>query len=280
MEEVIFLLALGFVYLVFASIQDLRKREVANWLSFSLIIFALGYRFFYSLFLGNFNFFYQGLIGLAIFFILGNLLYYGRMFAGGDAKLMIALGAVLPLSENLSFNLKIFAVFFLIFLLAGGIYGLIISFVLAFGNSKNFKKEFFSRLRKNRKRVYVVMILGIIMMLFGFIDSLFFILGILVFIFPYFYIYAKSVDEACMVKKVNVGKLTEGDWLYEDLKIGKKVIQASWEGLSKNDIQLIQRNKRTVFIRQGIAFVPVFLISFVILVLFYFLGFNLWNSFW
>jgi len=44
----------------------------------------------------GFGFFYQGLIGLGIFFVLGNALYYGRMFAGGDAKLMIALGAVLP----------------------------------------------------------------------------------------------------------------------------------------------------------------------------------------
>jgi hypothetical protein len=30
------------------------------------------------------NFFYQGLIGLGIFFIIGNAFYYGRLFAGGD----------------------------------------------------------------------------------------------------------------------------------------------------------------------------------------------------
>ena len=86
MIEMIFLICLAFVWIVFASVQDLKSREVANWLNFSLIIFALGFRFFYSLFNNNFNFLYQGLIGLGIFFVLGNLFYYGRMFAGGDAK--------------------------------------------------------------------------------------------------------------------------------------------------------------------------------------------------
>ena len=105
MFEVIFLSVFALIWLIFASIQDLRTRMVSNWISFSLIIFVLGFRFFYSLFNENFAFFYQGLIGLGIFFVLGNLLYYGKMFAGGDAKLMIALGAVLPFSENFFKNL-------------------------------------------------------------------------------------------------------------------------------------------------------------------------------
>ena len=71
MEELIFLLILALIWIIFASIQDLKKREVANWISFSLIIFALGFRFFYSFYSEDFNFFYQGLIGLGIFFIIG-----------------------------------------------------------------------------------------------------------------------------------------------------------------------------------------------------------------
>ena len=53
-----------------------------------------------DVFTDSFNFFYQGLIGLGIFFVLGNAFYYGRFFAGGDAKLMISLGAILPLSTS------------------------------------------------------------------------------------------------------------------------------------------------------------------------------------
>jgi Flp pilus assembly protein protease CpaA len=76
MIEVIFLLSLAFIWIVFAVIQDLKSKEIANWLNFSLIIFALGFRFFYPFFNGNntlqgFSFFYQGLLGLGIFFISG-----------------------------------------------------------------------------------------------------------------------------------------------------------------------------------------------------------------
>ena len=97
MFEIIFLIILALIFILVATFQDLRMREVANWINFSLIIFALGFRFFWSLFSeSGFGFFYQGLIGFGIFFILGNLFYYGRIFAGGDAKLMIAMGAILP----------------------------------------------------------------------------------------------------------------------------------------------------------------------------------------
>ena len=120
------------------------------------------------------------------------------------------------------------------------------------------------------------------MMILGFFESLLFILGILIFIFPYFYIYAKAVDQASMVKKVNTSKLTEGDWLYEDVKVEGKLIRANWAGLSKEDIRLIKKkykNKR-ILIRQGIPFIPVFLIAFIVLILVYLFEWGLWNSFW
>jgi len=131
MFEVIFLMVLAGIWIAAASYQDLKIREVPNWLNFSLIIFALGFRFFWSLFeAGNFTFFYQGLIGFGVFLVLGNLFYYARMFAGGDAKLMIALGAILPWSSSLGVNLRIFVVWFFLFLFVGMVYGLAWSLAL------------------------------------------------------------------------------------------------------------------------------------------------------
>lgn len=279
MINIIFLIVLALIWIIFASIQDLRSREISNWLNFSLIIFALGFRFFYCLFSsGSFAFFYQGLIGLGIFFIFGNLLYYGRMFAGGDAKLMIALGAILPFSESFLINVKIFVLFFFIFLFIGACYGLTISVILSLKNFKKFKNGFSKKLIKNRKLIYFVMFLGLCLMLFGFIENLLFFLGILVFILPYFYIYAKTVDEVCMIKKVKTNNLTEGDWLYKDIKAGRKLVKASWDGLSKEDIRLIKKRHKEIMIKQGIPFTPVFLISFLVLIYFWKTG--LWNSFW
>ncbi len=272
MYEIIFLIVLGLAWIIFATVQDLRTREVANWLNFSLIIFALGFRFFYSLFSESFGFFYQGLIGLGIFFVLGNALYYGRMFAGGDAKLMIALGAVLPFSEIFKINLRIFASFFFIFLFVGAFYGLIVSLYLGLKNFKKFRREFSKRLKSKRKFIYAFMFLGVLLMALGFIENLLFYTGVLVFVLPYFYLYAKSVEEVCMIKKIKTKYLTEGDWLYKDLRVGKKTIKASWDGLNKREIELIRKAHKEIKIKQGIQFVPVFLVSFVVLVYFWFVG--------
>lgn len=268
MYEIIFLYALAGIWILFATMQDFKRREVANWLSFSLIIFALGFRFFYSLFNNDFSLFYQGLIGLAIFFIIGNVFYYSRLFAGGDAKLMISLGAVLPISNSFFSNLNIFIWFLLIFLICGAVYSVIWSLFLSLKNFKSFKKDFFIRMKKNRKINLLVMFFGLIIMFFGFFYNLLLILGISIFIMPYLYAYTKSVDETCMIKKINSRNLTEGDWLYKDLKLGNKKIKANWEGLTKEEIKLIQKRHKFVLIRQGIPFVPVFFIGFLVFVLF------------
>ena len=281
MYEVIALIVLAFIWIGFATIEDLRKREVANWLNFSLIIFAIGFRFFYCLFASDsFSFLYQGLIGVGIFFVLHKLLYYGRMFAGGDAKLMLALGAILPFSDSFFINMRIFILFFLIFLVVGAIYGLSISFILGLKNFKSFKKEFFKLLKSEKKKIFLVMVLGLILMLFGFFESLLFGFGILVFILRSLYIYAKSVDEVCMVKKVESSRLSEGDWLLRDLRLGKRLIKAKWDGLSKEEIKLIKKNRKDVLIRNGIPFVPVFFFSFLFLVSIYFFKTELLYWFW
>ena len=272
MYEVIFLFVLAFIWILFASLQDLKHREVANWISFSLIIFALAFRLFYCLFSdsGDWGFFYQGLIGLGIFFILGNIFYYSRIFAGGDAKLMIALGTILPIYPIFYDNLVFYAIFFLIFLFIGSFYGIAWSIGLSVKNFKELKKEFKKKIRKERKVSYFFIILGIIILVLGIIDSLFYVFGLLVLLVPFILVYAKAVEEVCMIKEVSTKELEEGDWLYEDVKLKGRVIKANWEGLSLEEIKFIRKEHRNIKIKQGIPFVPVFLISFVILVYFYF----------
>ena len=106
-------------------------------------------------------------------------------------------------------------------------------------------------------------------------------IAVLVFIIPYLYLYAKSVDETAMVKTLNPRKLREGDWLYKDVKVGNRTIKANWGGLTKEEISLLRKNHKKTKIREGVAFTPVFLISF--LVFFYllykgssFLGYSFW----
>ena len=284
MFHIIFLIALALIWMSFAVVQDLKKREIANWVNFSLIIFALGFRFFYSLFNGvedgtGFNFFYQGLIGLGIFFILGNLLYYCRMFAGGDAKLFFALGAILPFSENFFVNLKIFALFFILFLFSGAVYGLIVSGALIFSNFAKFKKEFSKQFGQNKNLLILSIFLALFFIILGFSDSFMVYFGILIFIIPYFYLSAKAIDEVCMIKKISPKNLTEGDWLYKDTKVGNKIIKKSWDGLTKEEIKFLMK-KDYVFVRQGIPFSPAFLIAFLVLIYFWFFRSGILSYLW
>lgn len=271
MYEIIFLGVLAFIWILFATIQDLRFREVANWLNFSLIIFALGFRFFWCLFSeGGFGFFYQGLIGLGIFFILGNLFYYGRIFAGGDAKLMIALGAILPFTESFYFNLRIFIGFLFLFVFVGAVYGLLWSIYLAIKNKKSLTKNFPKNIRENKRLFYLAGVFSSLMFFFGFFNYLFFLVAIFVLFLPFSYFFAKTLEECCMIVKIPSSQLREGDWILEDIKLQNKTIKKDWEGISQADIKLIKGKVKFVKIKQGIAFVPVFLISFLILLYFWF----------
>jgi len=285
MIGVIFLLCVAVAWIIFAVVMDLRSTEIPDWLNFSLVIFVLGFRFFYSLFSSqSFGFFYQGLIGLGIFFVLGNLLYYSHVFAGGDAKLMMALGVILPFSTNFLVNVKVFISFLFLFLAVGSIYGLAMSIFLAAKNFKNFKTELRKRHKEFLKFCLPINILGIVIMVFGFYNNLLFYLGTLIFVMPILYVCTKAVDEACMIKRRKPEQLMEGDWLYKDVKIGSKIIKSNWDGLSKDDIKLLKEKSKVVMIRTGIAFAPVFLVSFLVLIYFYFVNHglfaSLWNSIW
>ena len=255
------------IWAIFASIEDFKKREVEDWLNYSLAIFALGFRFFYSLFNGDFSVFYFGLFGLAIFFILGNLFYYSKLFAGADAKMMISLGAILPMETTFIKNLEIFAIFLFLFLVVGGIYGIIWTIILSIKNKKEFKKDFSKRISKSKKNLTLTTLIGIVLIFLGKINPVFFILSFGFLFIPILYIYSKSVDEVAMVKKVKPNKLTVGDWLVKDVTIGKEKIKANWDGLTKEEIEKLRKNKKEVLVRYGIPFIPVFPISFILLIL-------------
>lgn len=278
MYEVIFLLGLGLIWVIFASIRDIRTTEVPNWISFSLVFFAFGFRFFYGIFSDSYGLFVQGLIGFGIFLIVGNVFYYIKLFAGGDAKLMMALGAVLPLFDSFAANLKVYGVFLFLFFFAGAVYGLILTLIISLRNFKIFKKSFVSKLKKSKKIMFFAVGFGLLLLILSFFENLLFSFAILLMIFPFFFFYAKAVDDVCMVRNIKTSDLREGDWINKDIKLGRKTIRASWAGLSKKDILVIRKKYKHIKIKQGIPFVPVFLIAYVVLIYFWHSG--LWNAFW
>ena len=269
--ENLFLIFLGLIWIIVAVIQDFRKREVANWWNFSLIIIALVYRSFLSLELENAVYITIGFIGLSIGFLFAELFYYTRIFAGGDAKLLMALGTILPLSLSFSENFILFLLFVMAFLFSGAIYGMVYSIFLVFINFNEFKKGFLRRVYRYKFAFLLIFIFCLILTLIAFyssIDFLFYI-SVLIFLSPLLIIYAKVIEEICLNKYIDVRDLSVGDWTIKNIKVKNKIIKPNWEGLSEEQVKILKKNyKGKVLVREGIPFTPAFLFGFLIIIIF------------
>lgn len=267
----LFLLILAFIWLSLASLEDLKKREVDNWLSFSLIIFSLAYVIFYSLYYRDSSFFLTSLLGLGIFIGLGFLFYYSRVFAGGDAKLLMGLGIFLSIS-SLKSNLFNYLAFILLVLISGAVYGLIYSLIVASSNRQKFVREIKSNFKNSKSNFVIFLIISLASLAIPiyFKDAIFLFYPVIIILFPILLVYGRAI-ESCLIKLTPYSKLTVGDWLYREIKIGNKKIKPHWEGLTEEQINLIKKHKKNVLIKNGIPFVPSFLIAFIAIVI-------LWNS--
>ncbi len=280
MEPEFFLFTLALIWIIAAVVQDVRQREVANWLNYGLVLFAFIFRVFYSLLHSSFSFLLYGLVGFGIFFVLAYLFYYCHVFAGGDAKLFMALGMVLPTARSLTENIFLLAVFVFLLFVAGSIYGFVYSALLVMLKPKKFSQEFLKLARQRRWKANIILavVFALILSALAFLTdiALLFMLAALILAFPFLYLYAKAIEEACMVKSIKTRALREGDWLYQPVKLGKTLIKPRWEGLSVEEIKLLQRYKRRVKIKEGMPFTVAFLIAFLLFLVCYFL----WPSFW
>jgi hypothetical protein len=123
------------------------------------------------------------------------------------------------------------------------------------------------------KWIVLVLALGILIIVFFAKDTItrgmILGLGLIIVVSFYLFLYIKSVEKVCMQKYVKPSELTEGDWIVENIVIKKKVIASPKDlGVSKKQIeQLIKLYKegkvKKVLIKEGIPFVPSFLLGLV-----------------
>lgn len=78
-----------------AVYTDLRKRIIPNELNFAMIFFGIGYYLLLGMLRLDFFVMIVGIVGAAISFAIGYLLWWTGGWAGGDVKLFTALGALL-----------------------------------------------------------------------------------------------------------------------------------------------------------------------------------------
>ncbi|MCA9459817.1 MAG: prepilin peptidase, partial [Nanoarchaeota archaeon] len=87
---VLFLIILSFIL---ASIEDIKKREVYDYLNYTLTFFILVLGLFHSFATNSIDPIKYVSFGILIGFILGSFLYYIGIWGGGDAKFLIGFSA-------------------------------------------------------------------------------------------------------------------------------------------------------------------------------------------
>ena len=271
MDLIPFIIGLGF--LLVASVHDMRSREVPDLVSYGLLLFAVSYGFTKSIILWDWVPMAQMLIGLGCMVGLGFLLYYTGQWGGADSKLLMGLGALL----GLGFGTLDTLLFLVLMLLAGAAYGMLYTLSLVVKEWKTFRPAFVKELRRPfihhlRKIVLVVGFLLVIAILFTPFTAktaLIFILILLYFLF-YAWLIVKTVEKAVLIKIYPVGKLTEGDWIQKDVRVkGKLICGPKNLGITNKQIAQLKRLKvKQVVVKEGIPFVPSFLLGFVLLWLF------------
>ncbi len=265
------LLIIGFLGITLASITDLKKREVPDWLSYGMIFAGLGSRALESVLLKDYLPFLTGLLAFGAAFVIANLFYYTKQWGGGDSKLLMGVGAIfgngLPIS-GLTSPWPFLALFILNLFIAGSLYGLFYTLGLSIKHWKRIKQE----LKKQNRNYFLFALLAFLLLLSisFFLTEIYQTLFLISIVFVYFffnlYFFVKIVEKISMQSWMNVEKLTEGDWVLNTVKVGSKTICTPKDlGLEKKQIELLKKHGiKKVLVKEGIPFVPAFFFALLL----------------
>lgn len=260
------LIILTLLVLAIASYTDLRTKEVPDWLSYGFIASAIGIRGIFSL-QDGWEIMISGILGFAVFYLLALLFYYTHQWGGGDSKLLMGMGAAIGISYPFTESSFTPLWFLLLLLFSGALYGLIWLIVLAVKKRDCLFPELRVLLNNHKKFHFSLGFSSLFFLGAGFfVHSLLLIITMLVLIY-YLLLFLVAVQSCCFIAEKDTKALTEGDWLAEDVMVhGKKLLTK--KTLTNHDIEKLHLHKiSSVTIKEGIPFVPSFLLAYLFLLL-------------
>jgi Flp pilus assembly protein protease CpaA len=266
--EYTFLTIYYLIGIIIATAQDIKRREIDNWLNLYLITGGLIYLSIQAI--NNNDYTYTTIIGflLITMYALAHLFYHGKIFAGGDAKLLFAL-TPLFYNQNIIISYQQLLTFILSLMIAGSLYGIGYASTLYYQHRKNINKKLQKQKNLHYLSITSITILGILTLYQQALLPLLLTIPLL----PYLYTIAKELEKEALTKTITGKELREGDWITKDITIKGKTIKANWEGIEKEDLQLLQHKKK-ITIKEGIPFAPAFLIAYL---LYNIIGTNIFN---
>lgn len=261
------LIILALTMLVIATITDLRTLEVPDWLTYAGITLGLIVHIAYSVMNWSIWPAVNSGIGLAIAFALACLMFYTGQWGGGDAKLLMALGALIGFDSN---KFGFGASFLLNLVWMGAAWGVAYTLFLAARNARNVGRTARSLLfsKPYARTSATSAVVGILSLVLAFviapIQLELTVLAIVSITFPTLLIITKATELSAMHKWVTPNELVEGDWLVHSVKVGKKVIHPPKVGLEEEHIKELKKLKgQKICVKYGVPFVPAFLLAFL-----------------
>ncbi len=255
----------GFIIFILslASAFDIKSREVPDFISYVFLVGAILLILILAIYEDSLQVLEFIPLSFALLFGFAYLMYRLGQWGGGDAKLMLGFSF---LFTNISLNSSLsFVNLFINMLLFGGFYGLFA--ILALGVIKH--KEMKKRMKIYDYVLLVAGAIAIILVYFLIVYPLNILLSLMVLLLVVIrYIYIVSME--LMYKDIGVSKLTEGDWLADDvIKDGKIVIRRTNIGLTAEDINKLKSEEvKQVKVKIGLPFIPGILLGAIVTIFF------------
>ncbi len=244
-----------------AGLWDLKTTDIPDRLVIPMIILGIGIHAYESFLTSNFQPLMISLAASGAFLVFSLFMYRFGYWGGGDGELLVAIGALLPLypGTTLPFSLS----FFLNMFIVGAVYSMVYAFLYALRNRRLFEKSK-QEIIKSKNTIAASFLITFIFLFaaLSYLNAFSYLLysiaaGFSVALILILYIFAHVVEKEGFYRKIPSSKLKEGDMIGEDipkLGVSKKLIR----GLTKEEVRKIRAAKKSVLIREGVRFGPVF----------------------
>ncbi|MBI2041092.1 MAG: prepilin peptidase [DPANN group archaeon] len=262
------------IIVAIGTVTDFQNRWAPDYISYFGILFGLGGHAIITLQQNSYWPLLLSIGGGAAFYGIGWLMFNFGAWGGGDAKMLIALGTLLPVYQpitNIYYSapwpfLVTLMLNILIFGAALGIIGTAIIF------AKNFRAivpEIKKQFSENKKYLYFSAGTIAVSPAFLFFTNIYFAAAVaLAGFFIMLFFALKSVEISSMHKDVAPEKLIEGDWLLDEIKIDNFHVKPTKAGLETDEIKKIkelaaQGKIKTIRVKEGLPYLPAFLAALI-----------------
>lgn len=263
--DINFIFVLFLVGTIIASCQDFKRREIDRWLTYFLLISGAIYVVVNVIVNSDISLLIQGAFVFGIMFLVSNLMYYAKFFAGGDCSLFFGLSAMFVGSTFLISSMNILS-FLAVLFICGSIYGILYTGILYFKHFSAVNVEI-KKMFKDTKAKWIL--LACVPFVVGsFFVNICIPFAVVFFLAPLLFVFMKAVENIALIKKIRGSELRVGDWLKDDVVVNGKMIKSSFYGITEKDLEKLKR-KKEVCVKDGIPFAPVFFLALIVSI-FYF----------